>query len=141
MFSKSCKYALRTVVLLSVNQNSDVKLGAKAISDQLDIPQPFLAKILQELSKKKIISSAKGVKGGFFLSEANTNGSLLKVVEVIDGLDAFDECVLGLSECGKDNPCPVHAATIQYRENLKKLFEQTKIGEISDLIDQDKMRF
>lgn len=128
------------MVLLSINRNSDKKIGAKAISERLDIPQPFLAKILQELAKKKIISSTKGVNGGFFLSDANAQGSLLKVVEVIDGLDTFEECVLGLPECGTENPCHLHEATTKYRHSLRKLFEQTQVGEISDLIDQGKMR-
>ena len=36
------------------------KTGIKEISNDLDLPTPFLAKILQQLAKQKILSSSKG---------------------------------------------------------------------------------
>ena len=69
MFSKACKYAIRAVLYLSVHSSEDQKLGAREIAEAIDVPKPYLAKILQQLSKHKLISSSKGTGGGFYLTE------------------------------------------------------------------------
>ena len=48
-------------------RNQPVKQELKQISSDLDLPTPFLAKILQQLAKQKILSSSKGPHGGFSL--------------------------------------------------------------------------
>jgi DNA-binding IscR family transcriptional regulator len=77
-----------------------------------------LAKLLQDLAKWKVITSAKGPNGGFYLTEKNKNAALINVVEKIDGLDKFDSCVLGLSECNPNNPCPIHFSIAPFKDKL-----------------------
>lgn len=131
MFSNSCKYALRAVLLLSTVEEGKPKMGAKKISESLGIPQPFLSKILQELSRKDIVSSVKGLHGGFYLSEKQLNMSLLNVVEAIDGNNTLASCVLGLKECSSENPCPIHFEAVQARTVYYKVFRDKKIKDLS----------
>jgi len=140
MFSKSCKYALRAVLLLSTAQDTSTKLGAKRISEELEVPQPFLAKILQELSRKGVISSTKGLKGGFFLSDVDAKGNLYRVVEVIDGGGVFENCTLGLPECGGENPCPLHHKIVNHRKALVDLFKKNTIADMADMIKKGKFK-
>ena len=65
MLSNTCKYAIRAVVYLSVYGSDQKMIGIKEISAALDIPSPFLSKILQTLARKKILHSIKGPHGGF----------------------------------------------------------------------------
>ena len=65
MLSNSCKYGIRAVIYLAKNPVDNGKIGIKRISEDLGLPTPFLAKILQLLAKHKILTSSKGPHGGF----------------------------------------------------------------------------
>lgn len=108
MLSNSSKYSLKAVIFLALDINKDRKVGAKEIASSIDVPLPFLAKLLQDLAREKIISSTKGPSGGFYLTEENKAQKLLVIIEHIDGLSKFNECILGLKDCSLDKPCPVH---------------------------------
>ena len=69
MFSNSSKYAIKAVLYLAMNSSKDEKVMAKDISEPINVPQAYIAKLLQQLSKHEIVSSLKGPKGGFYLSE------------------------------------------------------------------------
>lgn len=64
MLSNTCKYAIRSVIYLALNAQDGKKIGIKKISEDLEIPTPFLGKILQSLARQKLLSSTKGPHGG-----------------------------------------------------------------------------
>ena len=65
MFSKSCEYALQSVIYIAVHGKAGNGVGLKVISDHQEIHAHFLSKILQKLIKSDILSSTKGPNGGF----------------------------------------------------------------------------
>jgi len=139
MLSNTCKYAVRSVIYLALNQEEGKKIGIKQISKDLDIPTPFLGKILQTLAKQKMLLSNKGPHGGFSLAVDAQDITLLDIVKIIDGLDVFDNCLIGMNTCksAHDNnrPCPVHDQFCELRSKMFKLFKDETIGMISERID------
>lgn len=135
MLSNTCKYAIRAVIYLGFQANDDKKIGIKQISKELDIPTPFLGKILQSLAKSKLLSSTKGPHGGFGLGRDAYEISLLNIVEIIDGLDVFENCLIGTSPCKKNeddgiNPCPVHGKFSKIRTEMYEMFKNETVGKI-----------
>jgi Rrf2 family protein len=118
MFSTTCQYAIRAVLFLAVQTNEENKLGVDKLSEALEIPKHFLAKILQQLAKQNLISSSKGRNGGFFLSSVNKEEKLLDIIHAIDGKKVFDSCILGLKECSAERPCPYHEYVVELRSKF-----------------------
>ncbi|GAF01803.1 RrF2 family transcriptional regulator [Saccharicrinis fermentans] len=135
MLSNTCKYAVRSVIYLALNQQEDKKIGIKQISKDLDIPTPFLGKILQTLAKQKMLLSNKGPHGGFSLAIAADEITLLDIVSIIDGLDVFENCMIGMNSCQSahenNRPCPVHDQFCEVRSQMFKLFKEETIGNIT----------
>lgn len=135
MLSNTSKYALRAVVYLAIHATPAAKIGIKKISEELDIPSPFLGKILQTLARKKLLISTKGPNGGFALGKPAEEISLLYVVELVDGLDVFHECLIGLNICaGKEenhHKCPMHNVSDDLRLRLIDLFKNNSVAEIA----------
>lgn len=117
---------------MTEQQASGKNIGVKEIADSLHVPQQFLAKILQQLSRHNLISSVKGPNGGFFLSEENANVSLLDIVECIDGKGALTSCILGMPTCSTLHPCPLHHHFYNSREGLKATLSGCVIGSLVD---------
>lgn len=139
MLSNTSKYAIRAVIYLALNCEENSKIGIKQISNELKIPTPFLGKILQTLAKHKLLSSTKGPHGGFGLLKSAYNISLMDIVEIIDGLDSFNMCILGLETCtDNESHCPIHSNYASIREQLKNLFQTENIGELAKRIKESK---
>jgi Rrf2 family transcriptional regulator, iron-sulfur cluster assembly transcription factor len=138
MISNTCKYAIKALIYLSLNEKEGIKLGIKQISKDLKIPTPFLGKILQTLAKHKILASTKGPHGGFSLGTNFGEISLYDIVYLIDGDDFFNTCMLGLSICkydkSKNEICPMHGKMDPVKETIYTTLKEQKIVDIaSDL--------
>ena len=122
MLSKTAQYAIKALIHLAGNSDITNKVLAASLAEQIDVPKPFLSKILQQLANADLVSAMKGPKGGFYLTAEQKDHSLYQVVVAADGKDTFGKCILGLHECDYDNPCAVHhlvsASQTALRENL-----------------------
>ena len=129
MLSKSCNYALRASVFIACKATVNSKISLKTVAEELDIPTPYLGKILQKLTKHNLIQSVKGPHGGFYLDQGGTNISLIKIIEVIDGLEFFHSCGLGMKECSSTHPCPLHDDYKVFKDHLQNLFERKTVAD------------
>jgi len=139
MFSKSCEYAIKAVLYLCVHTKDGSKLSIKDLSRAIDSPEPFTAKILQTLARKKIVSSSKGPHGGFYLGPDAKPIYVMDIVDIIDGKDAFERCGLGLKACDANHPCPIHKQFASYSAKLKNLLETKTVQSMAKRVEQGKV--
>lgn len=132
MLSKSCEYALKSLLYITQMSKNEERIGAKDIASNLDIPYHFAAKLLQILSKADIVSSQKGPNGGFYMTKYNLEHSLADVIRAIDGNGIFTNCILGLKKCSEKRPCPLHFEFKEIKLKIANEFENTKLGEFQD---------
>lgn len=133
-------YGLRSVLYLAQVTDEQHKIGVKDISKYLNVPVHFLAKILQDLARKRLVSSTKGPNGGFYLTEAEKDQSIMTFVNAIDGDLQFTECVLGLKACSHTNPCPLHGSVVKHRDNVLKVMATTTLRDFSVKLDNGEYR-
>lgn len=132
MFSKACEYAIRASIFIAKNSIENQRVSPKKISEEINSPQAFTAKILQALVKSNIINSVKGAQGGFEIDKDEIPKiKLLQIVEAIDGEKIFTECALGLKQCSETHPCPLHEKFTTVRTDLRELLEQTNLEELA----------
>jgi Rrf2 family protein len=96
-FSKKAEYGLMAVPHRLHQQDGVV--NSKRIAEDLGIPAELLAKILQRLSKGKLIASVNGPKGGYVLARETSNIRVSEVLRAIEG-------PLGLVNCYRTMQCP-----------------------------------
>lgn len=132
MFSRSCEYALQSILYITLHSNNGKAVGLKQISESQKIPLHFLSKILQQLVKAKILSSVKGPNGGFTLRISPHKLRLIKVVETIDGLEIFNRCGIGLKKCSDKYPCPVHFEFKVVKDKINEVLTEKTISELCE---------
>src|SRR3546814_14674475 len=69
MFSKACEYGIRAMIYLTAASKEGSKMSIRDICRETGAPEHFTAKILRDLSRKGLVSSLKGPKGGFFMED------------------------------------------------------------------------
>ena len=131
MLSNTSKYAIRAVIYLALYTSPEEKAGLKEISSELGIPAPFLGKILQMLTRHQILDSAKGPHGGFTLKKPAIDISLMEIIDVIDGVDAFNQCLIRTSICSDEAPCSLHDKVGPYRKGLRSTLLTESIADLA----------
>lgn len=140
MLSNTCKYAIRSVIFISVFAQNKKRIGIKEISANLDIPTPFLGKILQTLVKHEILVSTKGPHGGFGMGREAEDISLMDIVEIIDGISMFETCLVRTTKCSDDEPCGLHDGVSAVRKELRSSFENQTISDLASEFKRDSDR-
>lgn len=123
------------MLFIAQKSKSNTKVGVKHIAKAIDSPEPFIAKILQELSRKGLLLSAKGPNGGFFLDNAGLKQSLADIVSAVDGDRLFTGCGLGLKSCSEKKPCPIHDEFVVVRKKIKTVMQSAILGDYNTSLD------
>jgi len=88
--------------------------------------------MLQLLTPSGIGGSKKGKNGGFYLAKQPGEIRLIEIVEAIDGLDVFNNCVLGFPGCTNEEPCPVHDKWGKLRDEAYKMLSSETLEELKE---------
>ncbi|MBE9461319.1 RrF2 family transcriptional regulator [Dyadobacter subterraneus] len=131
-FSKTCEYAIRAVIFIAQKSEGGRKVGIKEIAAGIDSPEHFIAKILQDLSKRELIQSSKGPNGGFYVDSSAQSNTLADIVKAIDGEKIFKGCGLGLKSCSETKPCPLHNDFKEIRKKMQLTLQSATIGEFNE---------
>ena len=131
MFSKACTYSIRAMMFIVTRSRDGAKVGIKDIAQHTGTPEPFMAKILQTLSKRSIVSSVKGRNGGFYIDPDAPATPLLDIVLAIDGNGFFLNCGLGIKNCSAQKPCPIHNEYAVIRDEIREMLQRNTIQDLA----------
>ncbi|HDL18167.1 MAG TPA: Rrf2 family transcriptional regulator [Bacteroidetes bacterium] len=139
ILSKTCDYAMRAVFYIAAQKERKF-IPIREVSEKLDISFHFLTKILQVLTRAHILVSFKGPNGGIALACPAESISLSDISKAIDGSKIYEECILGLDQCGDENPCPLHNEWKRIRDQIQNLFDKTTFAEVAEKINCGEFR-
>lgn len=126
------------MIFVAQKSKDDVRVSIKQIAVGIDAPESFIAKILQDLGKRKLINSVKGPNGGFYIDKSNMKSSIADIVKAIDGDGIYKDCVIGLKACSEKKPCPVHFEFKEIKKNLIMMLETNTIANFNEKLDTNK---
>jgi Rrf2 family transcriptional regulator, iron-sulfur cluster assembly transcription factor len=139
MLSNTCKYAIRSMIYLANDFQKEKKIGIKKITNDLNIPPPFLGKILQKLARESLLCSTKGPNGGFALGKKPEEISLFEIIALIEGEEYFNSCIIRLEACScfteEISTCPIHKRFNSIRSELILFYKNTTLADIVDDFD------
>ena len=123
ILTKDTSYAVRALACMAGSPESVVPV--KELAANLDIPGPFLRKILQVLNKKGILNSYKGKGGGFSLAVAPEKVSLLDLIDIFQGGFYMNDHVIRKEICPNINTCALKGRLDEVEEKV--------CGELKDI--------
>lgn len=136
LITRDTDYAVRALIYIA--EFTEEKVPVNEIVEELNIPYPFLRKILQKLNNAGILRSFKGKGGGFCLALPPERVYLGDLVEVFNGPFRFNECIFKKRICPDRPQCPLKKEIDELEDYVvSKLRSIT----IASLIGSDKKRF
>ncbi len=136
--SKKADYALMAMTHLALKARSS---SAREIAEQYDIPVELLAKVLQRLTRRGLLTSQQGTRGGYQLSRAAQTISVADVIHAIDGPVAVTACSSHAGRCGQFEKCNVRHPLFRIREIIVSALSATSVSELaSDQVSPEETR-
>jgi Rrf2 family protein len=104
--SQTTGYAVQA--LRCLNEESCACRQTADIARCAGVPKPYLAKIVNSLTRLGILRAKRGVGGGISLARPPEQITLLEIVEAVEGANWLGDCLLNLADCSTERACPTH---------------------------------
>jgi Rrf2 family protein len=127
LFSRTVEYALRAAVFLASRHGGPAT--TEEVARRTQVPAPYLAKILQGLTRAGLVRSQRGVGGGVALAKAPGEMTILEVVNAVDPIRRIKTCPLKLASHGT-RLCPLHRRLDNALSMVEEAFGSTTLAEV-----------
>ncbi|HUL00978.1 MAG TPA: Rrf2 family transcriptional regulator [Nitrospirota bacterium] len=128
LVTRETDYAIRTILYLAKERGHIV--SATKIARAIHIPRSFLSKILQRLVRSRILTSLRGVNGGFRLARTPSRISLLSIMEAVQGLTCINACAIDSTACKLSRTCTVHSVWVKMRTEMERRLQKETVAKL-----------
>lgn len=85
MISVTSKSRYAVVAMAELSHSGDRPVPIKELAERRGIPEQFLEQLFSTLRRSGLLTSHRGAKGGYTLSRAPDEITILEVVQALDG--------------------------------------------------------
>jgi Rrf2 family protein len=139
--SKKTDYALMAMKHLALQSSPSGGAGAasaREIAEHYDIPIELLAKILQRLARRELLTSHQGTRGGYSLARPATMISVADVIQAVDGPLTVTACSVHDQGCGQYSKCNIRDPLWRIKDRIIAALTATSMVELAaDLAPAD----
>lgn len=120
------------VLMTHVAQHHETIHTAAEVALATQLPAPTVAKVLARLCREGLLSSIRGVKGGYRLARPSATISVGAVVSAVDGPVALTQCIRsGLSRCEIEAVCPSRVGLHRINAAVLKTLDDVSLADIA----------
>ncbi|MBL9031733.1 MAG: Rrf2 family transcriptional regulator [Phycisphaerae bacterium] len=103
----------------------------KDIADATGIPAPYLAKIVQSLARRGIVSTQRGVGGGVLLARPAAEISLYDLCVALGDPAVESRCMMGTAACSDERACPCHSFWTKHRAASIEFLRSQTVADVA----------
>lgn len=125
--SRTAEYALRAVVRLA--KCGEESQNTQQLSRATSVPQSYLPKVLQPLTRAGIVAAQRGSRGGYSLLRDPQELTVLEVVECVDPFPRGEPSP-PLEQAEALDRCALRQLLADTKAYVRQRFSEAKIGEL-----------
>jgi|SRR5271157_2332178 len=130
MLTRGADYAVR-VMIHPAGLPPGSRASRAGLAAGTDAPNPFLSKVLQNLTRSGLVISHRGNTGTFELSALHRNISMLKIVEAVEGPVALNLCLTSKCGCPRQSWCPAHNVWAEAQRVMVEVLRNASIDDLA----------
>ena len=128
--TRAGEYAVQGATYLA-RKGPDKLVMIEEVCTKEAIPQSFLAKIFQNLTREGIVRSQRGVNGGFQLARDPATITVLEILEAVEGKLVFDRRLSEPAACHAHNSCSLCDIFTEAQHRAKEIFTNTTLADLT----------
>ncbi|MGI6549846.1 MAG: RrF2 family transcriptional regulator [Syntrophomonadales bacterium] len=129
--TRQTEYGIRTLIELAQLPEGQL-IASKTISERQEIPETFLHKTLQLLSKAGLVITQRGVQGGVRLALPPDKITIKDILVAIEGPLAINVCMVPGYPCDKMGTCQVRRILARAQAALSAELSRETLADIID---------
>ncbi len=130
MISRTGIHALKALSALTKLPEGEFT-GASDVAEEIGAPRNYLGKLLKTLADAGLLVSQKGKGGGFRLARDAAHISLYEVMDPIEHVSRWTNCLLGHGECSAKSPCSLHNKWAKVRDAYLLFLRETSVADVT----------
>jgi len=134
-YRRPTQLALRASLLLALRPNRSA-CRVRELARAMNVPATYLAKVLQSLIHAGLVQSVRGPGGGVRLARRADDIHLWDILSVMEPVEEFETCILGLEHCNDLTPCPMHEQWRPIRQRLIESLQRIQLEEFAQAAAQ-----
>ena len=127
MLAASTKYAIKALQHLA-KQDPRRFMQVNALSLVIDVPGPYLAKVVKVLASRGMVETRRGLLGGVRLSPREGVITYYDVCVALDDQVVISNCLLSKETCNSREPCAIHVEWRKTKEKLVEFLQKARVA-------------
>jgi Rrf2 family protein len=127
--TRQTEYAIKTMTELW-NVPHGQFMSNKLVAQRQDIPEDFLHKTIQILSRAGLVVTQRGVQGGVRLARPLEEITIADVIEAVEGPIALNICLSPGYQCDKSGKCQVRKVLAGAQAAMLQELKKKSLAEI-----------
>jgi Rrf2 family protein len=130
--------ALKYLAEQAIARPGNSACSAKEIAEAYHIPPQLLAKILQTLTRAKVLNSLAGSQGGYALARRAREITAFEVIRAIDGPLFITSCITIHGACDLAGHCTIKEPLRKVNDSIKDLLTAIRIADLIEMGEVEK---
>jgi FeS assembly SUF system regulator len=119
------------VLLTHLAAHPERQLNAPELAAETHLPLPMVSKILKLVAREGLLTSHRGVKGGYGLARQAEEISMAEIIAALEGPIAITECISVEGDCSHETLCPVRSNWQRINVAVRAALEGISLAEMA----------
>ena len=128
--NRKVEYALMALKFILDKKDPEIKVSAREICEALQTPFDTTAKVMQVMNNQEILTSSKGIKGGYTLKRPLKEVSFLELVKIIEGVEFTSICTSNKGPCDLLASCNIADPLRKLNRSVFKHLDHLSLEEL-----------
>ena len=133
MFRMSRLTDYATVLLAALASEPERVQTAAALAGQTRIAPPTVSKLLKQLQRAGLVTSTRGLHGGYQLARPATQISAAAILDALEGPVALTDCAAGHGVCDMEDTCRVGRAWQRLNLAVRRALYDISLAQLAGL--------
>jgi FeS assembly SUF system regulator len=120
--------------------SKDTSHTARDLAKATRLPLPTVGKLLRQLSESGLLSSHRGVKGGYTLGRDASEISVAEIVLALEGPIGFTECSIVKGLCNMERSCAIKSNSQIIGDALRDALEHVMLSDLNHEVAKHERR-
>lgn len=136
--TKEADYGIVLLAVLADNEPGEI-LTAREVAERSGLPLPMVSKIMRSLARGSVLTSHRGVTGGYSLDRSADDMTVAEVIRAIDGPISMVQCGVEPGACEQEPFCPTRINWARISREVERALESIPVSEMLTAKDRGEL--
>src|SRR6201997_5641583 len=122
-----------TVLLAALAEQPERVQTATALAERTRIAAPTVSKLLKQLHRAGLVSSTRGLHGGYQLARPAAQISAAAILDALEGPVALTDCSAGYGQCEIEETCRVGRVWQRLNLAIRRALYEVSLAQLAGL--------